>query len=167
MKPWAGMVAGVVALVAAVAACKSHGSDGAEATGQSSAPDASLMRLVSDADCNQWANHGTDVIVTGFVEASRGCSDKVQGDVSAKFVGRRTSLRDGAKATCKGHQNEPYRAVDGACYLAARSPRQLASCKLKPMTSPDDSDWVKMIDDLRARCTSHTGVASPAPDPTL
>jgi hypothetical protein len=152
----------LVVIVAAVAACKSPSSDGASA-----AADASLMRLVTDADCNQWADHGTDVIVTGFAEASRGCSDKVRDDVSAKFVARRTSLRDGAMATCKAHQNQPYRAVDGACYLAAKSPRELASCKLKPMTAEGDSDWAQLVDDLRARCGSNTGPTSPPPGPML
>ena len=156
----------VVVVAAAAAACRSPSSDSAGGT-QQAAPDASLMRLVSDADCNQWADHGTDVIVTGFADASRGRLDKVRNDVSAKFVARRTSLRDGAKATCKAHQNEPYRAADGACYLAASSPRELASCKLTPMVAEGESDWAQLIDDLRARCGSQTGVPSPPPGPML
>jgi hypothetical protein len=112
----------------------------------------SAMSRVTDADCAKWADHATDIVVGGFVDATQSCSQKVKDDVAAKFVAQRSTLHDGAKALCAQHMGQPYRPQDGACFLAATNARDLVACKLGPMTSPADSDWAQMIDDLRKNC---------------
>jgi len=120
------------------------------------------MSRVTDADCAKWVDHATDVVVNGFVDAVRNCSQKVQDDVAAKFVGQRSAIHDGAKTLCAQHMGQPYRAQDGACFLAATNARDLVACKLAPMSNPDDSDWAQMIDDLRQNCAVR-GAPSAAP----
>jgi hypothetical protein len=152
-----------LALALAVpAGCKSR--SGTEASASSSAAAlpiapssvassaATAMSRVTDADCAKWADHATDVVVGGFVDATRSCSQKVQDDVAAKFVAQRSAIHDGAVTVCAQHKGQPYRTQDGACFLAAPSARALKDCKLAPMTNPDDSDWAQMIDDLREKC---------------
>jgi hypothetical protein len=137
--------------------------------GLGSAPATGAVRRVSDQDCAQWADHGVEVVVTGFVDAARQCPQRVRDDVRGKFVEHKSSLRDGAKALCSTHLNQPYPAADGACFLSATTARDLVSCKLGPMTNPGDSDWAAKIDDLKKQCAGiGTGAGgSASPDPTL
>lgn len=127
--------------------------------GSGAAPRASVERVtetsrVTDADCAKWADHATDVVVNGFVDATRSCPQKVQDDVAAKFVAQRSTIHDGAMSVCAQHRGQPYRTQDGACFLAATNARDLRACNLAPMTNADDSDWAQMIDALRKNCTT-------------
>jgi hypothetical protein len=121
------------------------------------------MSRVTDADCAKWVDHATDVVVNGFVDAVRNCSQKVQDDVGAKFVAQRSTIHDGAQTLCAQHMGQSYRTQDGACFLAATNPRDLVACKLAPMSNPDDSDWAQMIDDLRQNCGVRSAPSAASP----
>jgi hypothetical protein len=150
--------------LAAAAGCKSQSGTGASASSSAAAlpgaptsaasSAATPMSRVTDADCAKWADHATEVVVGGFVDATRSCPQKVQDDVAAKFVARRSDIHDGAMTICAQRRGQPYPTQDGACFLAAPNARALKDCKLAPMTNPDDSDWAQMIDDLREKCAA-------------
>jgi hypothetical protein len=158
-----GLLSGTLFVMSQLA-CKSPSSSPADGAAPAASVDPSAMRRVSAADCDQWADHGAEVVVSAFKEAARDCPDKIRDDVRTKFVDQRSSIRDGARAFCERHLDEAYRTADGACFLAATGARALTACKLGPMTNRDDSDWVEMTEQLRRRCEERP---SPAPSPTL
>lgn len=109
-------------------------------------------RSIAREDCALWADHGVEVVLRDWKDAASGCELAVRDQLNNKLDVSRAEVLEGARSVCMRHIGEPVAAAESACYMAARSARELTRCRFAPLTNPGDSDIVAEIANLRASC---------------
>ncbi len=116
-------------------------------------------------DCEKWATHALDVIITDWKDAASRCPPEVQTTVGTRLDGQRPTVHRAALDVCSKHIGEYYPEADGRCFMKASTAKALADCHFAPMTNPGDSDIAGEIERMRAMCAQAPPAAGAASHP--
>jgi hypothetical protein len=114
-------------------------------------------------DCQTWASHAVDVLVSDWRDAASKCSVNIREPVVTRIQGQRATAFKAAVAACGKHVGESVPEEGPRCYMAATTVKGLLDCRLAPMANPDDEELPAQIAQLRANCAQQPPPASSAP----